>query len=75
MHSHGRRANHLDAKLVRQAARFRIEVIHDFQMIRHETERGHQHRSRAFSMQLAQAIQNIGLEPRLARWTAAALEN
>ena len=66
-------ANHVHAELLGTVLSLDVEVEEHFQMVRDEPDRSYDDVFHAGRMQVVQLIQNVGLEPRDVRWSAAAL--
>ena len=68
-------SDHVDAQLVAESCDLHVEVVDDFQVLRQETDRRDDDVLDALGSQVADAIVDVGFEPRLRRRPAAALEN
>jgi hypothetical protein len=66
-------AHHPDTELLRERLRLMIQIIENLQMVRNESERNYHYVFDSFAVKLAQVIENVGFEPGLRRWAAAAL--
>lgn len=56
-----------------KVGRLYIEVPNDLHMVGYETDRDDQHIATSRRVHRAEMIEDVGLEPRLRRWAAAAL--
>ena len=69
----GRRAGHVDAEFLTGFTSLLIQVEQDFHVIGQEADRSDDERFRPLVVQRPDVIDDIGLQPRIARPTAAAL--
>ena len=66
-------ANHVHAELAGSVLSLDVEIEEHFEMVRDEPDRDDDHVLHAGRMQAVQLVENIGLEPRDMRRSAAAL--
>ena len=66
-------ANHLHPEVGCSVLRLDVEIEEHFEMVGDEPDRDHDDVFRAGGMQAIQLVENIGIEPRDVRWSAAAL--